>query len=128
MAIAEQQPPPIRNDLEIIPQYYRGELCYVAKDPVTLRYYRLREAEYVVLECFRQGMKVEQIQREVKKKTGYEVSAVEVFKFANQLRGSDLLKSKGMEDVGRLARNRDRVKKARFKQFISNYLFITILI
>jgi len=126
MAIAEQQPPPIRNDLEIVPQYYRGELCYVAKDPVTLRYYRLREAEYVVLECFRQGMKVEQIQREVKKRTGYEVSALEVFKFANQLRGSDLLKSKGMEDVGRLARNRDRVKKARFKQFISNYLFITI--
>lgn len=126
MAISEHKPPPIRNDLEIIPQYYRGELSYVAKDPVTLSYYRLGEVEYVVLECFRGGMTAEQTQREVKKKTGFEISALEIFKFANQLRGSNLLKSKGMEDVRRLAGNKERARKARLKQVVSNYLFVTI--
>ncbi len=110
----------------MVPHYYRGELSYVAKDPVTLSYYRLGEVEYVTLECFRQGMNVEHIQREVKKRTGYEISAIEIYKFANQLRSSSLLKSKGMEDVERLARNRRHARRAKFRQVVSNYLFITI--
>ncbi len=126
MAVTEQKPPPIRTDLEIVPQYYRGQLCYVAKDPVTLNYYRLGEAEYIVLKCFQRGMGVEQIQREVKNKTGQEVSSFEIYKFANQLQSSDLLKSKGMGDVRRLARNRRKARRRRVKQFISSYLFITI--
>ena len=110
----------------MVPHYYRGELSYVAKDPVTVSYYRLGEVEYVTLECFRQGMNVEHIQREVKKRTGYEITAIDIYKFANQLRGSNLLKSKGMEDVERLARNRRQARRTKFWQVISNYLFITI--
>lgn len=121
-----QKPPPIRKDLEIVPQYYRGQLCYVAKDPVTLSYYRLGEVEYIVLKCFQDGMGVEEIQREVRDKTGKEVSSFEVHKFANQLRQSDLLKSKGMGDVRRLARNKRKAKKQKIKRALSNYLFITI--
>jgi len=126
VAISEEKPPPIRSDLEIVPQYYRGELSYVAKDPVTLSYYRLREVEYVVVKCFQRGMGVEQTQQEVKKKTGAELSALEIYKFAEQLRSSNLLKSRGMEDVRRLARNKRLARKHKFKQVISNYLFITI--
>ncbi len=110
----------------MVPHYYRGELSYVAKDPVTVSYYRLGEVEYVTLECFRQGMNVEHIQREVKKRTGYEITAIDIYKFANQLRGSSLLKSKGMEDVERLARNRRQARRTKFWQVMSNYLFITI--
>jgi len=126
VGISEQKPPPIRTDLEIVPQYYRGELCYVAKDPVTLTYYRLGEVEYIVLKSFQQGMGVEQTQREVKRRIGAELSELEIFKFANQLRSSSLLKSKGMEDVRRLSEQRIRVKKHKTKQMLSNYLFITI--
>lgn len=122
----EQQPPPIRTDIEIVPQYYRGQLCYVAKDPVSLNYYRLGEVEYVVLKCFQRGMTVEETQRAVAEQTGAEVSAREVYKFVQQLKGSNLLKSKSMSDVRRLARQKRLRKRHRYKQFISNYLFITI--
>jgi len=124
--IQEQKPPPIRRDLQIVPQYYRGELSYLAKDPVTLGYYRLGEVEYVVLKCFQKGMGVEQTQQEVKKKTGAEVSALDIYRFAEQLRSSNLLKSRSMEDVRRLAANKAKLQKQKVKQVLSNYLFLTI--
>jgi putative peptide zinc metalloprotease protein len=126
VAVSEPKAPPIRKDLEIVPQYYGGQVSYVAKDPITLTYYRLREVEYVVLKCFQKGMAVEQTIREVKKRTDLEISPVAVYRFANQLQSSNLLKSKGMEDVRRLARGRAAARKRRFFQVISNYLFITI--
>mgnify|MGYP006279128199 CR=1 FL=1 len=125
-ASEQQQPPPIRKDLEIVPQYYRGELSYVAKDPVSLSYYRLGEIEYVVLKSFQQGMSVEETQHAVKEQTGAEVSSREVYKFVEQLKGSNLLKSKSMADVRRLSQQQRMQKRGRIKQLVSNYLFITI--
>jgi len=121
-----QKPPPIRNDLEIVPTYYRGQLSYIAKDPVALSYYRLGEIEYIVLKCFQEGKGVEETQRAVKEKTGAEVAVREVYKFVEQLKRSDLLKSKGMADVRRLATQKKLRKRRKVKQFISNYLFVTI--
>ncbi len=126
MGIESEQPPPIRTDLEITPQHFRGQLSYVVKDPVSLSYYRLGEVEYIVLKCFQEGHDIEHTQHEVKKLTGSEVEAFEVYKYANQLRQSNLLKSKGMGDARRIADQRQEKKKSRFKRFISNYLFMTI--
>ena len=125
-ATEQQQPPPIRQDLEIVPQYYRGELSYVAKDPVSLSYYRLGEVEYVVLKCFQKGLSVEETQHAVHEQTGAEVSAREIYKFVEQLKGSNLLKSKSMADVRRLSRQKRMRKRGKIKQLVSNYLFITI--
>jgi hypothetical protein len=33
----------LRADLVIDPQKYEGRTCYVVKDPVSLRYYRLKD-------------------------------------------------------------------------------------
>ena len=126
MALSDDSSPPLRKDLRVSPQYYRGELCYVVKDPVTLDYYRLGEVEYAVLECFQRGMSVEAARQEVYDKTGAELTAIEVYKFVHQLRASNLLKSKGMGDVPRLVENRDKQRKNKIKQLLSNYLFITI--
>ena len=126
MPIEEQKPPPIRTDLKVLPQYYRGQLNYVVKDPVSLKYYRLGEVEYVVLKCFQKGMGIEQTQQEVKESTGAEIPPTEIYKFANQLRGSFMLKSKGMEDVSRLASHAEKVRKHKLKRLVSNYLFVTI--
>ncbi|MFO8008912.1 MAG: hypothetical protein R6V05_14385, partial [Candidatus Brocadiia bacterium] len=126
MNVTEQKPPPVRRDIEFVPQYYRGKLCYVAKDPVSTNYFRLREPEYIVLHCFQRGMGVEQIQRELRDKTGQEVSAFEIYKFANQLQGSGLLKSKGMGDVPRLAEQKSKMHRQKLRRVLSNYLFITI--
>jgi len=126
MSSIADRTPPIRKDLEITPQYYRGELCYVVKDPVTGNFYRLREPEYVALKCFERGMGVEEARDEINRLTGAEVAETEVYKFANQLQNSDLLKSKGMGDVRRIVRNAALQKKAKFRSVISNYLWVTI--
>ncbi len=118
--------PPIRKDIEIVPQFYRGELCYVIKDPVTRDYYRVRETEYIVLKCFQQGMDVEETRKEVKRLTGAEVDETEIYKFANQLQQSNLLKSKGMADVKRMVKAAAQRRKAKIRGFLSNYLFMTI--
>ncbi len=118
--------PPIRSDLEIVPQYFGGPICYVVKDPVSANYYRLGEAEYVVLKCFQAGRDVEETRQEVKRRTGAEITAREVYRFVEQLKGSNLLKSKGMSDVPTLTRQKDLRRKQRIKQFVSNYLFVTI--
>ena len=120
MSSVADRTPPIRKDLEIVPQYYRGELCYVVKDPVTGSFYRLREPEYVALKCFERGMGVEEARNEINRLTGAEVAETEVYKFANQLQNSDLLKSKGMGDVRRLVRSAAFRKKAKIRSDISN--------
>ena len=122
----EQKPPPIRRDLEFVPQYYRGQLCYVAKDPVSLKYYRLGEAEYMVLKCFQRGMSVDQTRREVERRTGAQITPNEVHKFVEQLKQSDLLKSRDMGDVRRLATQQGLRKRHKLRHLMSNYLFITI--
>ena len=37
-----------RRDVDIRQQHYRGQLCWVVKDPISLRYFRLQPIEYVV--------------------------------------------------------------------------------
>src|ERR1043165_587727 len=40
---------PLRADLLISPQLFYGQLCFVIKDPVTLRYYRLQPIEHFLV-------------------------------------------------------------------------------
>src|SRR5438105_7729179 len=39
----------LRPDLEVLPQKYEGKTFYVVKDPVSLRYYRLKDYEHFLL-------------------------------------------------------------------------------
>ncbi len=126
MNSAADRVPPIRQDLEFVPQYYRGELCYIVRDQVTDSYYRLRELEYIAIKCFQRGLGVEETRQEIKRLTAAEVDEAEVYKFTNQLQGSDLLKGKGMGDVRRLARHARQRRQRRLRSLLSNYLFVTI--
>src|SRR5277367_4575395 len=40
---------PLRADLRISPQLFYGQLCFVVKDPVTLRYFRLQPVEHFLV-------------------------------------------------------------------------------
>src|SRR5918911_5257586 len=40
----------LRADLDVEPQKYEGRTYYVLKDPVSLRYYRLKENEHFLLQ------------------------------------------------------------------------------
>src|SRR6476620_953864 len=43
---------PLRTDLLISPQLFYGQLCFVIKDPITLRYYRLQPVEHFLVQQF----------------------------------------------------------------------------
>jgi putative peptide zinc metalloprotease protein len=43
---------PLRPDLRISPQLFYGQLCFVVKDPVTLRYFRLQPVEHFLVTQF----------------------------------------------------------------------------
>ena len=43
---------PLRGDLLVSPQLFYGQLCFVIKDPVTLRYYRLQPVEHFLVQQF----------------------------------------------------------------------------
>src|SRR3954465_54917 len=43
---------PLRTDLLISPQLFYGQLCFVIKDPVTPRYFRLQPVEHFLVTQF----------------------------------------------------------------------------
>src|SRR4051794_5397475 len=43
---------PLRGDLLVSPQLYYGLLCFVIKDPVTLRYFRVHPVEHFLVTQF----------------------------------------------------------------------------
>jgi len=127
MAVTEAPKlPPVRLDLQIVPQYCGSLIGYVVKDPVSTNYFRLGEVEYVVLKCFQEGKEVDETRQEVKRWTGSEISVREIHRFVEQLKGANLLKSKGMSDVPTLVRQNGLRRKRKLKQLLSNYLFVTI--
>jgi putative peptide zinc metalloprotease protein len=120
------QTPPIRKDLEIVPQYFGGRVCYVVKDPVAATYFRIGEVERVVLQCFQEGRDVEATREEVKRRTDAEISVADIYRFVEQLKRYNILRSKSMADGRALALQRAQQRRNRIKQVMSNYLFMTI--
>lgn len=53
----------VRTDLEITKQIHRGETCYIIKDPLALRYFRLSEVEFRVFTLLDGTHSIEDIQR-----------------------------------------------------------------
>jgi putative peptide zinc metalloprotease protein len=53
----------VRTDLEITKQSHRGETCYIIKDPLALRYFRLSEVEFRVFTLLDGAHSIEDIQR-----------------------------------------------------------------
>ncbi len=51
----------MRPDLDIEPQGEAGERCWIARDPVALRYFRLRDEEYFVLKLLDGRTSLEEI-------------------------------------------------------------------
>ena len=52
-----------RNDLSITESQFQGENCWVVKDPIGMKYFRLRAPEYRVLQMLNDQNSYQQIQR-----------------------------------------------------------------
>ncbi len=80
-----EQPPQLRDDLVVVKQDVDGAPYYVIKDPVTQRYFRLREPEYFLVRQFNGQHNFDDIARIFKEKFELSVSPSAVEKFAEKI-------------------------------------------
>lgn len=115
----------LRPDLTITKQRHAGQIYYIVKDPVALRYYRFREEELFLIKQFDGKNNFDDVRHEfVEKFRPQRLSVVELEKFVQQLLQAGIA-TVDTPQIGQ--RLYERFKKKRFdkfKQFFANILFI----
>src|SRR5688500_11770147 len=97
--------PPVRADLRISPQLYLGKPVFVAKDPVTLSYFRLQPAEHYITLKLDGRLTATQIAAMVNARfPDQQTTPEEVLGFVKMLQANGLLLGRG-ESHGRYLRN-----------------------
>ena len=116
-----------RQDIQIEKQVYGGETFYGAKDPLTLRYYRMRDLEYFIFTLLDGTREIKDIQAEVEQKFGgLKVSERQIKEFVIMLRNFNFLEAFGPES-GKLLFQRSGLKRrAKIKQTLMSFFFIKI--
>lgn len=116
-----------RKDIQIEEQVYEGKIYYVAKDPLTLRYYRMKELEYFIFTLLDGTREVKSIQEEIEKKFGgLKVSEGQIREFILMLRNFNFLETFGPHSHDLLYRRRSLKRWVRIKQKLMSFFFITI--
>jgi|GEM_PF-672415 len=122
-----QKLPKVRKDLEITPQVYYGKPCHVVKDPTTLRYYRLRPAEYLIFMMLDGTNEVDDILGALKGRfPEEEYNQGVVLNFILTMRQSGLLNLTAGSDTEFLLKRKEKLTKSLFKRIKSEYLFFKI--
>lgn len=117
----------VRQDIQIERQNYGGEIFYAAKDPLTLRYYRMKELEYFIFTLLDGSREVQDIQAEVEKKfNGLKVSEAQIKEFIVALRNNNFLETFGTHSYNILYRRVNLKKWAKIKQTLMSFFFIKI--
>lgn len=120
------QLPVLRSDLEIVPQYWRGELIYIVKDPVRFHYFRISEAEYFVLQNIRTPVTMDDLRARSRRVLGYELEERDIQQFIRHLAVSNLLASRGLADAERFTETARKRRRMMLYQWFANYLFIRL--
>lgn len=80
-----EKPPKLRDDLVVSEQEADGQKYVILKDPITFRYFRMREPEYYLIRQFDGVADCETIARRFRGKFNLNVSAEAVEKFAERV-------------------------------------------
>lgn len=116
-----------RKDIQIEEQVYEGKTYYVAKDPLTLRYYRMKELEYFIFTLLDGTREIKSIQEEIEKRfRGLKVSEGQIREFILMLRNFNFLETFGPHSHTLLYRRRGLKRWAKIKQKMMSFFFITI--
>jgi len=122
-----QKLPKVRKDLEITPQVYYGKPCHVVKDPTTLRYYRLRPAEYLIFMMLNGTNEVDDILGALKGRfPEEEYNQGIVLNFILMMRQAGLLNLSAGSDTDFLLKRKEKMNRSLFKRIRSEYLFFKI--
>jgi putative peptide zinc metalloprotease protein len=118
---------PIRADLLISPQLFYGQLCFVIKDPVTLRYYRLQPVEHFLVTQFdghRTARDLLSLLQQQFPEGGLTVQ--DVLRFVGMLHESHLLVGEGLGHAEWLTKRRNAAKRRRLLELAQNFLFFKL--
>ena len=87
----------IRSDLKIIRQVQGGEVDYIVKDPVALKYYRFKVLEHAVIKNLDGAHSHDEVGRLVAAETGVNLSGAAVAGFVDQLKKINLIERSTQE-------------------------------
>ncbi len=84
MKLANWKQLKVRTDLIISTQTHQGKLAYVVKDPITLRYFRIRPTEYAVMKMLDGHTAISEVKERLAQ-LGHEIPDEELQAFLQQL-------------------------------------------
>ena len=119
---------PLRTDLLTSPQLFYGQLCFVVKDPVTLRYFRLQPVEHFLVTQF-DGRRTARdllglLQQQYPEGT---LSVQDVLRFVGMLHESHLLVGAGLGHAEWLTKRRAAAKlRLTLLELLQNFLFFKL--
>jgi putative peptide zinc metalloprotease protein len=118
---------PLRADIVISPQLFYGQLCFVMKDPVTLRYFRLQPVEHFLITQF-DGQRTARdllglIQQQFPESS---LTVQDVLRFVGMLHESHLLVGEGLGHAEWLTKRRSAARRQRWMELAQNFLFFKV--
>ncbi|HVX86644.1 MAG TPA: efflux RND transporter periplasmic adaptor subunit [Phycisphaerae bacterium] len=118
---------PLRADMVISPQLFYGQLCFVMKDPVTLRYFRLQPVEHFLLTQFNGERTARDllglIQQQFPESS---LTVQDVLRFVGMLHESHLLVGEGLGHAEWLTKRRSAARRQRWMELAQNFLFFKV--
>jgi putative peptide zinc metalloprotease protein len=117
----------LRTDLGIEPQKYEGRTYFVVKDPVSLRYYRLKEHEHFLIRYMDGKHTLDDAQKEYEKRYRPDrLKLEELEAFAQQLMTAGLAQNESPRAGQQLFDRRKKRKRTEWMQTLTNILYIKI--
>jgi len=117
----------VREDIQVERQIYDGDPFYVVKDPITLKYFRMKELEYFIFQQLDGCHTVQDIQAEIEKHfSGLKVSEDHIKTFILSVRNLNFLEDFGPGADKILFQRSGLKKRARIKQTAMSFLFFKL--
>jgi putative peptide zinc metalloprotease protein len=117
----------LRRDLNIEAQKYEGRTFHVVKDPVSLRYYRLKDNEYFLLQFLDGQRTLEEAQKEYEVRYRPDRLKLEdVEAFAQQLVNAGLAQNDSPRAGKQLYEQRTKKRRNEWMQALTNILYIKL--
>jgi putative peptide zinc metalloprotease protein len=117
----------LRPDIQIEPHLYEGRTYYVVKDPISLRYYRLKDNEHFLLQFLDGKHTLEEAQKAYEKRFRPERLKLEDLEhFAQQLLQAGLACNESPRAGKQLFDRRKKRKRTEWMQTLTNILYIKI--
>lgn len=113
----------LRPDIEFTRQQYQGRDYWVAKDPISLKFYRFEEEEYVLLQLLNGESSAEQIKNEFESRFAPQKLAFgELFQYVGRLYRQSLLISVASRQGQELLHRGEENRKRMFRASMTNIL------